>query len=320
MKRSRDSIGRRSRMHASSTGKRIRLTERDLAWLQAIHRHGPLASSYLLKFGKPFGQSQKRAQERLGDLFHEDNTEHGGAYLIRPAQQFQTIDSRYNQLVYNLAPAAEKALKQERLWSDRSVPNGGPWWHTFMVSSITSSIEIGCVARGDLQYIPQSQILNRADSPLSCSVSYRDPILNKQVKQVLKPDAIFGIEYATPSGQKFRFFAVEADRSTEPRRSKSSSRKTLQKSLLQYEQLIAGQAYRQQFSLTAPLLLLMVTTSPARSVAITKMIDEQELRSRSAMLVCDWSCFGDQRAIPGIKDALLDQPWTRSNLPPISIA
>lgn len=137
-----DALGRRGRLHPQSTSKSITLQERDLLWLQKIHEHGPLASSVLLAFAKDKGASAKRAQERLTDLFNEGNTAHGGAYLTRPPQQFATIDSRYNQLVYDLAPAGVRALKGRQLWRETNAVTAGPWLHQFMVSSITASTEL----------------------------------------------------------------------------------------------------------------------------------------------------------------------------------
>jgi len=132
---SRDALQRRKRLHPVSTGKRVTPQERDLLWFSKLREHGPLPSSFLLEYGRHLGRSEKRARERLTDLFNEDNTPDRGPYLSRPPQQFRTIDSRYNQLVYDLTPAAERALRRGGLWADRSAPSG-PWLHGFMVSCI----------------------------------------------------------------------------------------------------------------------------------------------------------------------------------------
>ena len=308
----RDSLGRRSRTRAISTGKRVRLTERDWAWLQATHRHGPLPSSYLLEFGDVFGTSKKRARERLGDLFHEANTAHAGAYLTRPPQQFQTIDSRYSQLVYDLAPAAKVALKQNDYWSDVSGPNGGPWWHRLMASTITSSIELGCLGREDVNFISQSKILERAGVRLSCPVEYVDLNAKQRVRRDLQPDAMFGLEYVTIQGRRFRFFMVEADRSTEPLTSSTSARKSHLRTLRQYEALIAGHAYKKQFKLTAPLLVLFVANSTKR---VQKMIEvAQAIPSlHAAALYQDWPEFAAPARVPDVRRVLLSSAWTRAD-------
>jgi hypothetical protein len=107
-----DSLARRKRHRPTSTDKRVTPQERDLLWFQKIHQHGPLSSSYLHAFSKHIRRNEKRAKDRLTDLFNESRTPHGGTYLNRPGQQFRTLDSRYNDLIYDLTPASRLALKE----------------------------------------------------------------------------------------------------------------------------------------------------------------------------------------------------------------
>ena len=79
-----DRLNRRRRDRRSSSGKRTGPTERDLIWLQKIHEHGPLSSTYLHSFTCNQWRSEKRARDRLTDLFNETDTFHGGAYLDVP--------------------------------------------------------------------------------------------------------------------------------------------------------------------------------------------------------------------------------------------
>jgi len=307
-----DGLGRRSRLQPSSTGKQVRLTERDWVWLKAIHRHGPLASSYLLGFAKSDGVNEKRARERLTDLFHEASTKHGGSYLTRPAQQFQTIDARYNQLVYDLAPAGVKALKKIGAWSDVSGPNGGPWWHNFMTSSITASIELASRTRSDLTFIPQTAILERAQATLSSPVMYIDPVSKKPVTKSLIPDALFGLEYHTPKGSRYRFFAVEADRATEPLKTANPNRKSFMRTIAQYDAFIAGGQYRKQYKLTAPLLVLFVTTSEVRAKSLVERVCEINPPVAPAMLFQHWLALKPPASIPCINRAMIMKPWSNS--------
>lgn len=312
MKREHDTLGRRNRMRANSTGKRIRLTDRDETWLEAIHRHGPLSSSFLLAFAKSMGASEKRARERLGDLFHESDTRHGGAYLARPAQQFQTVDSRYNQLVYDIAPAGKRALTEAAKWVDRSGPSGGPWWHKFMVASITASIELATMQRDDLTFIPQAKILGRADEQLTTSIKYLDPTSRKMVTKNLCPDALFGLEYHTNTGSRFRFFALEADRATEPLTTSAYSRKSASRSFAQYQAYVEDGVYKRHLSLTAPLLVLNVTTSAQRCEKLVETLLKKS-SGNAYMLFRDWCAFGAPPKIPKPNMSLLNQPWQRAD-------
>jgi len=307
-----DRLGRRSRIRAYSSGKRIQLTDRNLILLQALHRHGPLASSLFLKNSKHLGMNEKRTRERLTDLFHESDTVQGGAYLKRPQQQFQTIDARYNQLVYDLAPAGLRALKDVGEWSETSGPSGGTWWHRFMTSSITASIELSALGRSEVSYIRQSVILDRANASLASPVTYIDPVLKEQVSKQLIPDALFGLEYHTPRGSNYRFFAVEADRATEPIETSNANRKSFLKTMHQYEALIAGNQYRAHYKLTAPLLVLFVSTTEQRVSSMIKVVRECNLAVAPALLFQNWSNFVQPISIPSVNHDLLNAPWQHS--------
>ena len=121
-----DAIGRRSRSKPRSTGKRIRLTERDFLWFAKINTHGPLSSQELYAFAKHLGGNEQRAKNRLTDPFNETNNAHGAPYLTRPAQQFQRMDARYQPLVYDLAPVAIEALKERGEYHENNAVSGGP--------------------------------------------------------------------------------------------------------------------------------------------------------------------------------------------------
>lgn len=305
-------------MRSRSTGKRVSLTNRDWIWLQALHRHGPLPTSFLLEFSKPLQMNEKRARERLCDLFHEDHTPHNGAYLTRPLQQFQTIDSRYNQLVYDLAPTAIRALKLRQDWSEGSGPQGGPWWHRLMISSVTASLELATINRTDLNFIPQTQILERAQTTLEYAVECADPRSGKRVRKVLKPDALFGLEYRSRGRSRFRFFVVEADRATEPLTSSNFNRKSAEKQGILYQAYISARAYQQHLNLTSPLLALNVVSDPKRMDKLLELA-ERKFGAQSYQLFQTWSEFATPARPPTPNLNLLAGVWERPGRPPVLI-
>jgi hypothetical protein len=313
-----DSIGRRCRLRATSTGKRVSPTERDLLWFSKLAEHGPLPSSFLLQFSMDSHESDKRARERLCDLFHEDNTPDGGAYLVRPPQQFRTIDSRYNQLVYDLAPPGWLALERSGIALGKRAAPSGPWLHCFMTSCITASIEIATLERDNLTYIPQSAILARASAELRHSVTVTDPKTGHQCEKALIPDAVFGLTYHSERGNRYRFFAVEADRATEPTTSSNWNRKSFERNLLQYE-AYAGGAYREHLELTAPLLVLNVLTDERRMQRMVDFIDKRYPQGNAFMLFQSWADFGNVFRPPEPSPALLIGGWVRGGLPPFGI-
>jgi hypothetical protein len=259
--KSHDALQRRRRDRRVPTGKRLSPQERDLLWFQKIHEHGPLSSTYLHAFSKQLRRNEKRARDRLTDLYNEDRTPHSGAYLNRPWQQFQTFDARYQDLVYDLTPAAETALKNVGLWSDYAASGAGPWVHRYMVSCITASIELATLNDPNLTYLPQSVVMQRAGVSLRFPVPFEKPTTKKVETKDLIPDAIFGLEYRQGSESSYRFFIVEADRATEPSRSTRFNRKSHLRTILQYRAYVGGGLYKQHLGLTAGVLVLNVTTS-----------------------------------------------------------
>lgn len=312
-----DKIGRRSRLRATSTGKRVSPTDRDLRWFSALAEHGPLPSSFLLAFSSSNHRSEKRAKERLTDLFNEDNTPHDGPYLTRPLQQFRTIDSRYNQLVHDLAPAAVTALQQQGVPLRPS--RSGPWLHRFMVGCVTASIELACGQREDISYISQSMILARAEVDLRWPTKIADPKSGEIYTKDLLPDAIFGLEYRTDRGRRFRFFAVEADRATEPATSGNFHRKSFARHLVQYAEYVEAGGYKEHLALTAPILVLNVTTNPSRMDKMITLTREYFPSGNSYQLFAAWEAFATPFCPPRPNASLLNASWQRAGLPPLEL-
>ena len=315
-----DTLGRRSRLHPTSTGKSITPQAADLLWFRKLHEHGPLPSSFLLEYSRGLRLSQKRATERLTDLFNEEITKHGGRYLERPPQQFRTIDSRYNQLVYDAAMPAVRALREAGELPATSAASAGPWLHRFMVACVTASIELATLARDDVSYIAGHRVLARAETELRHPVSFLDPQRRETVTRDLIPDALFGLEYHTPQGSRFRFFVVECDRSTEPATSRSFNRKSWQRSLRQYAEYIGRGRYREHLRLTAPLLVLNVVTDERRLAQLLTAA-EQEAGSGGLpyQLFQAIDGFGPAFRPPQPMSALLAEPWRRAGREPLRI-
>lgn len=314
-----DTLDRRNRLTANPTGKRLSPTKRDLRWFAALAEHGPLPSSFLLAFATDSHASEKRARERLTDLFHENKTPHSGAYLVRPPQQFRTIDSRYNQLVYDLAPAGRRALDRKGMIGNGRTAPSGPWLHRFMTSCITASIELATLGRDDVAYIPQSAVLERAGADLRYPVTITDPSTGWCGPKDLIPDAVFGLRYHTTQGDRFRFFALEADRATEPTTSANWNRKSFERNLAHYEAYVGGGAYRQHLGLTAPLLVLNVLSDQRRMERMVEFVAKRYPHGNSFMLFQAWEDFGPVFRPPEPSPALLSGGWLRGGLAPFRI-
>lgn len=309
-----DALGRRGRLAPRPTGKRVSPTAKDRLWFAALAEHGPLPTTFLLAFAEGRYASEKRARERLTDLFHEDNTPHGGPYLTRPPQQFRTLDSRYNQLVYDLAPAGWRALDGE----PHTTPSG-PWLHRFMTGCVTGSVELAALQRPDLSYISQSKILARAGVEFRFPVTLTDPSTGRRFIKDLIPDAVFGLAYHTASGDRFRFFAVEADRATEPTTANTWNRKSFERNLFQYDTYVADGVYQEHLRLTAPLLVLNVLSDARRLTRMVEFTARRYPRGNAFMLFQAWEDFGPVFRPPVVNPDLLFGAWQRGGLGPFRL-
>ena len=290
-----------------------------MLWFQKLREHGPLSSTYLHAFSMHLRRSEKRARDRLTDLFHETNTPHNGAYLDRPWQQFQTYDARYQDLVADLTPAAEQALKDADLWSVYGHSHAGPWIHKHMVACITASIVLATLQDSNLTYIPGSTILERAQASLRYTVPFKNPKAGKMEKIDLIPDALFGLEYSNGGKKSYRFFLVEADRASEPSRATKFNRKSHLRNILQYREYVGGGLYKQHLKLTAGLLVLNVTTSEQTMRKMIELTSEVSPRGNTYMLFQCAGEFGRFFKPPKPILNLATHRWRRAELDDIDI-
>lgn len=309
--KSHDTLGRRKRNRRSSTGKHITPQQRDLLWFQKLHEHGPLSSGFLHSFSKHLCRSEKRALDRLTDLYNEDQTKHGGPYLTRPFQQFDTYDARYKELVYDLDKPATTALEKAGLFNEYAGQNTGHWRHKFMVANITASIELATLDNPNLNYIPQHQILERANADLRYLIELPIP-RSKRTREVdLIPDALFGLEYLKGTSKTYRIFLVEADRGTEPTRTSQFNRKSHQRNFQQYREYIGKKLYKSHLSLKSGLLVLNVTKDQVTLDRMMGLGEEFFEKGNTYMLFQKAEVFAGNFSPPKPLDQFLTQEWQR---------
>jgi len=287
------------------------LTERDLLWLEKLHRHGPLASTFLLAYSRSTHRSDGRAKDRLTHLYHEAG-KHGGAYLERPWQQFATQGARYHDLVYDVSDAGLRALKDAGRLREHVPAPSGPWVHRYMTAAITASIEIAALRNDNVRYIFGDEILRRAETSL------RFPVTVASVTSNLIPDALFGLEYAAGGRKLYRFFIVEADRGTEPATATASRhrRKSYERTIDQYREFVGRGQYRQPLRLTAGMVVLNVTTSEARLQNLIELTGKLSEGGRNSyMLFAALPALGRAFRPVEVLDHLLTTPWQRAGLP-----
>ncbi len=129
----------------------------------------------------------------------------------------------------------------------------------------------------------------------------------------LIPDTVFGLQYQHEGGQRYRFFVLEADRSTEPVNTGNTHRKSIARSLSQYREYVVGGPYKEHLKLTAPLLVLNVTTAPERLQNLLALTTKEAgAGGNSYQLFQCWSAFGAIFKPPAPKLDLLTGMWQRA--------
>ena len=308
-----DTLGRRKRTRRQPSGRTIRPQPRDLLWFEKLHHHGPLPTSYLHAFSEHLARDRARTLKRLASLHHEANL------LDRPAQQFDTLDARYNQLIYDLGPRSLQVLHDEGIYRHDAPLPSGPWKHRVMVACITASVELA--TRGtNTRYIPQHEILGKLGVGLRIPITLRHPRTGRDEQHDLVPDALFGLEYRDGDRKSYIFYLVEADRGTEPLKASSLARKSFLRSIQQYRTLIGGKLYKEHFGLNAGLLVLNVTSSAERLQNMVDLVAETSESGRNTYLLFQAvPVFGTYFKPPQPMPELFTAPWHRAGQPPFQL-
>lgn len=322
---------RRSRMRRAATHKQLQITDRDLEVLQLLSRHRYLRSSHL--HALVGGKSYKRFIERLGHLYHE------GGYVDRPRQQWQAINARYMPAVYELGDAGEQLLHEVGAVGPYSslVRKGRQgavrrFNHDLMICDILASVEIGIRAEQHVRLVTWEEILASPKMPeatrnaanpfaIPAPVSYANPTTGvvEQWDKPLIPDAMFGIEYSAEDRKTYRFFAVEADRNTEPILRKGLQQSSYVRKILQYREVAARRTYLTHFGLPN-LLVLNVTTNEQHMLNLVRFADEiSEGRGCTDLLFKTMPSLASLEKAPPPTPYIVAEPWERAGHLPIRI-
>ncbi len=294
-------------MHRTRIGKRIELTQRDIAIFKLLRQYRYLRSTYIHAFVG--GTSVTRFKERLGDLFHE-------GYLDRPGKQWEFADARHRPVVHEIGAGAVRVLRETpadncggRTFLSQTAHR--QFLHSLMICEVLASLDLGMRPRSDLRLIGWPEVLDRAPEATRTSPSpFRIPVPSGGH---LVPDGLFGIEYASGTTKSYRFFALEVDRGTMPVERSGAGQTSYLAKLARYKEVLAGSLYKTHWGLPN-LLLLTVTQNSERQREIV----------RTAL-----ARFGEspQVLFKSVTDAelriiatrLLSEPWDRVGLSPLAI-
>jgi hypothetical protein len=314
-------------MRRINSGKRVELTERDIELFKLLNRYHYLRSTFLYAFLG--GRSETRFKERLGHLYHD------GGYLNRPVQQWQFANCRYMPVIYELDAKGEQVLREQGLMDDGSplLKKGRmgahrQFPHQLMICDCIASIELGVRAHPNLRFISWQEIMAKApvcetDNPfeIPVSISYTFPRTQNTHRAdiTIVPDGLFGLEYAHGGTKSYRFFALEADRSTMPVARANLHQTSYLKKMLAYRE-ITGQDIQRTYLGLPNLLVLNVTTTEQHMRTIMELLGELTAGQGSKVfLFKTLSTLGDFRVAPSPTPHILTEPWRRAGYGDFSI-
>jgi hypothetical protein len=285
------------------------LTDRDLTIFKAIQKHGPLPTHYLFEFTRHLARDLTGFKKRLKAL-----TDDG--YLDRP---FTINHPRVHNdfKIYTLKPKAREILAQAGVLYRFATPCGGGHQHAFMASIVTANIEI---AAYPLKFISQEQILAKAPEetrnarkplslPTTISYAFRrgnEPARSQTSDRPTEPDQLFGINY----GNGAAFFALEADRGTEPIIRHSLKGNSILRKLLAYQNLLAAGQHKKRWGVPN-LYPMFVTTADARVENMLALAREIYPRGAPNLLFKAIPGFRNYCRTPPLLPKLFCEPWRR---------
>lgn len=314
-------------MRRISTGKNLEITDRDLEIFQLLRRYRYLRSTFIHAFVG--GKSETRFKERLGHLYHE------GDYLNRPVQQWQYANARYMPVVYENGAGAENALHRHSLLAGETATSlqksrfGGrrQFSHALLICEILASIELGVRANPGLRFISWEEILRRApDRARSADKPMRIPVsianngdgVRQHLATGIIPDGLFGLEYERPEGNAYRFFVLEADRSSEPVSRSDLQQSSYLKKLLAYREIIARQTYKSHLGLPN-LFVLTVATNERHMNNMMALLASLARSGSTSFLFKAAPALGDFQKAPTPTPSMFTEPWQRVGHEPFSI-
>lgn len=320
-----------SRIRREPTGKRITLQPRDLLTLEVIQRHGPLPAHYLYEFTKHIAHDELGHRKRLKELWNENYNVHRDFYLDRPLPQFQTYFARCQHLIYDLGEAGREALREQGKLNRFATPPGGGFTHALMTACITASIELG-VRRAGYHFIAQEEILRQAPAstqtakfPLAIPSAISTTLSRGGIASTYRsdrptiPDQVFGIDY----GGKALFFAVEADRATEPVERSNLDQNSYLRKILAYRAINQTAMCQKHFAIPS-LIVLNVTVSNEHMQNVFDLVRRLTLKSDGSYGLSNFMFqvapeFATFLRVPPVLSHLFTDPWRRAGKDPFYI-
>jgi hypothetical protein len=320
--RTHDSLGRRLRDVAVSTGKHITREEADLVWFEAIHRLGHQTSAALYELTKHLRRDKQRALHRMRDLRHEKDSDYGGPTLFYPLQQEKARRPDRNLNVYGITRYALEGLKASGRYREHTpTTNHNEWKHDFMGACVATSLYLGAREHPErYEFIFEDEIVSRLGGVREFRVTYsyagRDGTAATR-EAILRSDGFNGIRYL-PSGEE-RIFIREEDCGTERNDSDDRSAKSHKHNILQYAAFFQSAERRMLFGEARTVVLSTFSSPTKMRNVMTLLLELSGGRGSNFMLFRSCSAFGDRFRPPAPSLELFTGPWERAGHAPFYV-
>lgn len=210
--------------------------------------------------------------------------------------------------IYGKGLRANRALKAAGIEPVTHPEPGEHFWHQMLIDDILLSIEIACNKNG-LVFKDQYQILGTKPLALPCKIEFIfDPPKPAHTStRPLEPDALFAIGNT--------YFALEADRGTEPIWRSNLNQTSYLRKFLQYRHILKNKTYITEWGIPN-LMVLHISTRQDRSEALLKfLVEDLHGKSESQCFMSVPSLTSTAKA-PKPLTTLLTDPYQRAGHPP----
>lgn len=300
-----------SKFSRAAPTKGIRLSERDLKILRAVHRHRFISSFQIIELLEDGTQTVLR---RLRLLFDSGNLE-------RPRCQLDYYHKGGSRpIVYSLGNKGAAVLKQQSVpgichlrWGEKNRNVGRTYLeHVLLVSKIMVAIEVACRHAG-ARLLYEPELLSDSGTQGQTHFHWRVQLRAGQSLGVI-PDRTFALEFTAPSGNVTRtHFFLEADRGTMPIVRENLTQTSLLRKFLSYQTTWSNGLHRELFGFKR-FRILTITPSPVRLQGMINACQSLK-RGRGLFLFADIGTFEKPEnilrsplptAVPGLMATLLD--------------
>src|SRR6266851_5369967 len=275
-----------------------------IAALEVLNRRRLARRNFLTDY---LGGCEQNRRKEIGDLASME-------YLTcYPPDGNGTLERSYPRQffrIYAKGLKADRALKAAGIEPIKHPDIGEQFWHQMLIDDIIMSFEIACRQQG-LPFRDQYEILGDNPLELPCQISFTFPSSGKThtSDKALAPDALFAI------GETY--FALEADRGTEPIERSNLNQTSYLRKFLQYADVLKTGRYKIVWQIPN-LMVLHISTREQRSNALMAFMAVLGAKSQSQCFKSAPSLSSTAKA-PQPLTTLLNDPYHRVGHPPFII-